>query len=83
MERVGAYRASNYGADTISNGDAAGTGFVAVDKTNRQILLVLRGSVAVKNFIADILYFQQPCGAEMGFPGAKCEQGFLEFLEGL
>lgn len=59
-----------------SKGDAGATGFVAADNTNKEILLVLRGSVSMGNWIADILYPQMPCGEDLaiGIPGGKCEQ---------
>jgi lipase (class 3) len=41
----------------------------------------MRGSASIANWIADILYFQKPCGDEIGIPGGKCEQGFWTFWD--
>jgi hypothetical protein len=56
------------------HGDSAATGYVAIDNTNKEILLVMRGSVTWGNWMADILYPQMPCGEDLGIPGGKCEQ---------
>ncbi|KAI9819807.1 MAG: hypothetical protein M1832_003882 [Thelocarpon impressellum] len=49
------------------------TGFVAVDKTNRQIVMAIRGSQSVQNFVADVVFVGVPwnlcadCKVHKGF----------------
>jgi hypothetical protein len=64
-----------------SKGSTGATGYVAIDNTNKQVILAMRGSVTIPNWIADILYFQKPCGDQIGIPGGKCEQGFWTFWD--
>jgi predicted lipase len=61
-------------------GNNSATGFVAIDNTKKQIVLSMRGSVSLSNWIADIKYFQTDC-AEYGGKNALCSIGFLGFWE--
>jgi len=61
-------------------GNNSATGFVAADNTKKQIVLSMRGSVSLSNWIADIKYFQTDCSGYTG-PGSLCSIGFLGFWE--
>jgi hypothetical protein len=51
------------------------TGFVAADHTKKQIILAIRGSLNLSNWVADIKNFQTEC-ADLGEPKSRCEIGF-------
>jgi len=59
-------------------GSNGATGFVAADHTRRQIILSMRGSVNMANWVADAKYFQVEC-PEMGHRKARCNTGFYGF----
>jgi predicted lipase len=60
-----------------SFGQSGATGYVAADKTKKKIVVALRGSVNIQNWISDIKFLFQEC-PEFG-QGAKCEIGFYSF----
>lgn len=53
---------------------------MAADNTNKQIILSMRGSVSLSNWIADIKFVQMAC-PKYGGAGAACSIGFLGFWE--
>ncbi|KAE9974558.1 hypothetical protein EG328_003775 [Venturia inaequalis] len=58
--------------------DSSGaTGFVSVDKTNKLIVLAMRGSVSVANWAADAKATQTKCDEIV--PKSHCSTGFLAF----
>jgi len=64
----------------IGVGNASATGFTAVDHTNKKVVISMRGSVSMGNWIADIKYNQMEC-AKYATKGAMCSTGFLGFWE--
>jgi predicted lipase len=60
-------------------GNNSATGFVASDHTKKKIVISLRGSVSLSNWIADIKFVQKDC--PMFGRGAACSIGFLGFWE--
>jgi len=65
-----------YSPPSSSNG---ATGFVAADHTNKNIVLSMRGSVGMANWIADVKFNQIPC--PQFTKDSKCSTGFLGFWE--
>jgi hypothetical protein len=63
----------------LNQGSNSATGFVAADHTMKKIVVAMRGSVSVANWIADIKFFTTPC-TQFG-KGASCETGFYGFWE--
>jgi predicted lipase len=61
-------------------GSNAATGYVAADHTKKKIVLSMRGSVSMANWIADIKFVQTAC-PQFGGQGAACSIGFLGFWE--
>jgi hypothetical protein len=64
----------------LSIGNNSATGFVAADHTKKKIVLSMRGSVSLSNWIADIKFFQMDC-PQFGGKGSACSIGFLGFWE--
>jgi len=55
------------------------TGFVGVDNARKMVVLSLRGSVNIQNWITDVKFALQDC-PEFG-KGARCEVGFYNFWQ--
>jgi putative lipase involved disintegration of autophagic bodies len=45
------------------------------------VVITMRGSVSLKNWVTDIKYWPLDCSKITGIPGAECETGFLNFWE--
>ncbi|KAF1810920.1 alpha/beta-hydrolase, partial [Eremomyces bilateralis CBS 781.70] len=66
----------------FSIGNNSATGFVAADHTTKNIIISMRGSVALANWVADLKFFQTECvdGSVVIGPGF-CNIGFLGFWQ--
>jgi predicted lipase len=62
-------------------GETQATGFVAIDKTNKNVVLSLRGSASLQNWAADVMVLQIKCGEKLGLEGGYCHEGFYRFWE--
>jgi len=64
----------------LNFGNNSATGFVAADHDKKMIIIAMRGSVSINNWIADLKFGQTAC-PKYGGPGAYCNIGFLGFWE--
>lgn len=53
-------------------------GFVGIDHVKQEIVLSFRGSVSIRNWIADFDFSHDDCDEDLGYPGCEVHSGFRD-----